>query len=181
MSMDIREAIAEDLGAIVEIYNAAIPARMATADLAPVTIHSQRNWFYSHSATSHPIWVIENQQKILGWLSLQPFYGRAAYHKTAEVSIYIAPDLQRQGIGRTILTYGIEHAPSLGITTLLGFIFGHNYPSLGLFTSLGFEKWGHLPQIAELDAIARDLTILGRQISAAKTSTFVNSQKKSEF
>jgi L-amino acid N-acyltransferase YncA len=48
--------------------------------------------------------------------------------------------------------------------TLLGFIFGHNEPSLQLFYRFGFEKWGHLPNVAELDGIERDLIILGKKI-----------------
>ena len=58
----------------------------------------------------------------------------------------------------------IEHAGEFGIATLLAFIFGHNEPSLALFRSFGFETWAHLPHVAELDGIERDLLILGRRI-----------------
>jgi phosphinothricin acetyltransferase len=47
---------------------------------------------------------------------------------------------------------------------LLGFIFGHNEPSLKLFERFGFEKWGHLPSVAELDGIERDLVIVGKRV-----------------
>jgi len=36
--MPIRHATASDLPEIVSIYNASIPGRMATADLAPVSV-----------------------------------------------------------------------------------------------------------------------------------------------
>ena len=88
--MQIRLAVEVDLEAIVEIYNAAIPTRLATADLTPVSVESRRDWFRSHS-DRYPVWVITDHEQIIGWLSLQMFYGRIAYHKTAEVSIYIAP------------------------------------------------------------------------------------------
>jgi phosphinothricin acetyltransferase len=45
----IRDAAIDDLAAIVAIYNAAIPGRMATADLEPVSIASRRSWFGEHS------------------------------------------------------------------------------------------------------------------------------------
>jgi phosphinothricin acetyltransferase len=48
---------------------------------------------------------------------------------------------------------------------LLGFIFGHNEPSLRLFESFGFERWGFLPNVAELDGLERDLIIVGRRVS----------------
>jgi L-amino acid N-acyltransferase YncA len=168
MNLKIREAQTDDLEAIVEIYNAAIPDRMATADLEKVTVFSQRGWFFSHNSGSHPIWVIENAEgensQIIGWISLQPFYGRLAYSKTAEVSIYIDPDHQRQGLGKLLLAHVIQASPNLGISTILGFIFGHNQPSLKLFEGLGFTQWGFLPKVAELDQVERDLAILGLQI-----------------
>jgi phosphinothricin acetyltransferase len=33
-----------------------------------------------------------------------------------------------------------------------------------LFEQLGFERWGLLPRIAQLDAVERDLTIMGRPV-----------------
>lgn len=168
INLKIREAEADDLEAIVEIYNAAIPDRMATADLEPVTVFSQRSWFFSHNSETHPIWIIEKIEgenaQILGWISLQPFYGRLAYHKTAEVSIYIDPNHQCQGLGKHLLVYVIQVSPSLGISTLLGFIFGHNQPSLNLFEGLGFARWGFLPKVAELDQVERDLAIVGLRL-----------------
>jgi len=165
MHLKIREAQENDLEAIVEIYNAAIPDRMATADLEKVTVFSQRSWFFSHNSETHPIWVIENgNSQVLGWISLQPFYGRVAYHKTAEVSVYIDPKFQNQGLGKLLFAHIIQASPNLGISTLLGFIFGHNQFSLKLFKHFGFEQWGLLPKVAELDRVERDLAILGLRL-----------------
>ena len=47
--MTIRDATIGDLPAIVAIYNAAIPGRMATADLDPVSVESRRTWFDEHT------------------------------------------------------------------------------------------------------------------------------------
>ena len=41
----IRNAVDGDLERIVEIYNAAIPGRLATADTAPVSVEARRGWF----------------------------------------------------------------------------------------------------------------------------------------
>jgi L-amino acid N-acyltransferase YncA len=162
--MEIRDASVDDLPAIVAIYNAAIPGRMATADLAPISVESRRQWFNEHLPGSRPLWVLEEAREIKGWLSLQAFYGRAAYHATAEVSVYVAPDAQRRGYARKLVARTIERASEFGIATLLAFIFGHNEPSLAVFRSFGFETWARLPRVAELDGIERDLLILGRRI-----------------
>jgi phosphinothricin acetyltransferase len=68
------------------------------------------------------------------------------------------------GVGRQLLTQAIYHSPSIGLKTLLGFIFAHNQPSLQLFESLGFQRWGYLPQVAELDGVERDLLIMGYRL-----------------
>ena len=163
--MKIRDAVESDLSAIVDIYNAAIPHRMATGDLEPISIESRRVWFRERSP-SRPLWVAESDRTLVGWLSFQSFYGRPADWATAELSIYVAPTHHCQGIGRQLLERAINRSPELGIKTLLGFIFTHNEPSLKLFEKQGFQRWGHLPQVAELDGIERDLTIVGYRIAA---------------
>lgn len=170
--MQIRLALETDLPSIVAIYNAAIPTRLATADLEPISVESRRSWLRSHDAR-YPVWVItigdrdiqsDQNEQILGWLSLQMFYGRPAYHKTAEVSIYIAPRSQGNGIGKELLGFAIAQCPKLNITKLVGFVFAHNSASRRLFERLGFTEWGFLPEIAELDGIDQSLVIFGKII-----------------
>jgi L-amino acid N-acyltransferase YncA len=160
----IRDAREADLPHIIEIYNAAIPGRLATADTEPISVASRLAWMREHEPASHPLWVAAEGTKIGGWLSFQPFYGRPAYRATAELSVYVSPACKRAGIGRALLGRAIEIAPGLGLATLLGFIFGHNEPSLALFEGFGFERWGLLPRVAELNGIERDLVIVGRRL-----------------
>jgi L-amino acid N-acyltransferase YncA len=160
----IRDAERADLPAIVEIYNSTIPGRMTTADTEPVTVQSKEKWFSEHMPDSRPLWIMEHEEKIRGWLSFQSFYGRPAYQCTAEISIYIAQDYRKRGLGRLFLERATGACPKLRIKTLLGFVFGHNAPSLALFRQYGFSDWGVLPRVAELDGIERDLIILGKRV-----------------
>ena len=157
----IRDANQDDLARIVEIYNSTIASRMVTADTEIVDIESRLDWFYQHTPDSRPLWVVEEADTIIAWLSFQDFYGRAAYQATAEISIYIDQDYRKKKIGVWLLDYAIKQAPRLGIETLLGFIFAHNEPSIRLFKKFGFKEWAHLPEVAELDGVKRDLLILG--------------------
>lgn len=163
--MPIRLANLNDLPAIVHIYNAAIPGRQATADTDPVSVESRLEWFRQHDPANRPLWVLESGKAILGWVSLSSFYGRPAYQATAEVSLYLAPQAQGQGLGCQLLRHAISAAPALGISTLLGFIFGHNQPSLKLFQRHGFTAWGQLPRVARLDQRECDLSILGLRLA----------------
>jgi L-amino acid N-acyltransferase YncA len=163
--MPIRDATEADLAAVVAIYNASVPGRTATADTEPISTESRHDWFRDHDPEKRPLWVAVDDEVVVGWLSFQSFYGRPAYHATAEISVYVTPALQLKGIGRELLARAVERAHLLGLKTLLGFIFGHNEASLHLFESFGFQRWGILPGVAELDGIERDLIILGRRIT----------------
>ena len=162
--LDFSHAIYEDLSAIVKIYNSSIPGRMATADTEPVSVKDRERWFHEHSPESRPLWVLRYKGEICAWLSFQSFYGRPAYNSTCEVSIYVAEEFQGQGLGYYLLKKALDNCQNLRIKTLVGFVFSHNESSLKLFYSLGFYSWGHLPKVAELDGIERDLIIVGKRI-----------------
>ena len=164
----IRVAAEADLPAIVAIYNASVPERMATADTEPVSLESRREWFAAHTPARHPLWVDERDGEIAGWLSLGVFYNRPAWDITAEVSVYVAPAHRRQGVAGELLRTAIAAAPALGLRSLIGIIFGHNEPSLVLFRRFGFEQWGFMPGATELDEVERDVIIVGRRVGGAQ-------------
>jgi len=83
---------------------------------------------------------------------------------TAEISVYVSPAAQGGGIGRRLVLHALERTPALGLSTLVGFVFAHNAPSVALFEGLRFARWGHLPRVARLDGVERDLLILGRRL-----------------
>jgi L-amino acid N-acyltransferase YncA len=159
-----RLAQLDDLPQIVSIYNDTIPSRMVTADTEPVSVASREDWFHQHQPERRPLWVCEAGGHIAAWLSFSYFYGRPAYNKTAELSVYVHAEHRRQGMANYLLTQAIEHASQIGVDTLLGFIFAHNQPSLVLFDDFGFKQWAHLPGVALLDGVERDLIIVGRKI-----------------
>jgi len=161
MAFAHRVARREDLPQIVAIYNATVPSRVVTADLEPVSVQSRVGWFEEHSPDFRPLWVVEAEEQIAGWLSFSSFYGRPAYNKTAELSVYVHADFRKRGIASYLLAQAFAQSPGLGIDTFLGFIFGHNLISLALFEKFGFARWGELPKVALLDGVERDLVIVG--------------------
>ena len=164
--LDYRNATLNDLPAIVDIYNSTVAGRMVTADTEPVSVESKLPWFTIHEPLHRPLWVAEQGNELIGWISFQSFYGRPAYQATAEISIYLAEKARGKGLGAEMLQYSMDNSAQLGIKTLLGYIFGHNLPSLQLFYNKGFEKWGIFPKIAELDGVERDLIIVGKRINS---------------
>jgi phosphinothricin acetyltransferase len=160
----IRDATETDLAAIVGIYNSTIPGRLATADTEPVSVESRRAWLLGRDWGHYPVWVFEREGGVEGWLSFARFYGRPAYAATAEVSLYVDSRAQRRGVATSLLQGAFERGASLGLRTFLGFVFAHNDPSVRLCRKFGFEQWGVLPRVALMDAIERDLLILGYRL-----------------
>ena len=162
--MPIRLATAPDLPAIVSIYNASIPGRMATADVEPVSVAEREEWFHGFDPARRPLWVYEHDGAIAGWLGLRSWYGRPAYHRTVESAVYVDPSHRRRGIAHELLDNALREAPSRGIANILAFVFVHNQPSVTLFEVHGFQRWGLLPRVCELDGVERDVLILGRRL-----------------
>lgn len=167
MNIEFKYAQSVDLLKVVQTYNSTIESRMVTADTEIVSVDAKKSWFDSHSSQKRPLWIVIVNGDYAGWMSFSSFYGRPAYDGTVELSIYLEEKFRRLGIGKKCLSKAIEVSPSLKIHTLLGYIFGHNTISLNLFYQFGFEKWAHLPEVANLDGIYRDLIILGKKVMSS--------------
>ena len=162
--LHIRLAVPDDLPTVVAIYNRTIPGRIATAQLQPVTVDERRAWFAAHTPDRRPMWVAEGAGGVVGWVGLSDFHERAAYAATAQISVYLDEAARGRGLGGRLVDHAITASPSVRVTTLIGLVFAHNAPSLALFEGRGFERWSHLPQVAELDGVLRDLVHVGRHV-----------------
>jgi phosphinothricin acetyltransferase len=152
--MKIRIAKVADLDQLVEIYNQSIAAGRKTADITPVTVDDRISWFESHTPSQYPIFVAQQDETIVGYLTISAYRcGRMALKHTAEVSFYIHFEHHRKGIASDLLKYAIDKCTSLKIKTLFAILMDTNQGSICLLEKLGFEKWGHLPRIAEFNGI----------------------------
>ena len=155
-----RDAIEDDLPAIIDIYNQSVPTGRSTADTRAINVEDRIEWFKQFDAKKRPIWVAEERETIVGCVYLTSFYGgRPAYDKTAEISIYLATSHLGKGLGSFLLQKMIDACPDLGVTTLIGMHFDHNEPTKRLVEKFGFQVVGHLPEIAEVFGQKRGLII----------------------
>ena len=163
--MDIRLARPDDLPALVAILNAAI-ARRQNGLLAPVTVEGRAAWLDAHPPDAFPLRVASGAEgEVVGWCSLSPWRsGRGALAATAEVSVYVAPGRQRQGVGTALLRHAVRHAPGAGIDRLLAIGLETNAASLALFRREGFDRWGTLPGVAVFGGERVGQWILGRAV-----------------
>lgn len=159
--MRIVPATIEDLPVIVDIYNSTIAGGMITSDLDSISVESRVDWFSAHTVERRPLWVARAENNTLGWISLSDFYGRPAYNRTVEISVYVHPNHKRKHVGTELLQHALVHAPQCGIDTLVAFIFAANHSSLQLFQKFGFIQWGKLPEVAETRTQVHDVIVLG--------------------
>ena len=171
-NLSIRLATIDDLPRIVEIYNQSIAGKQATADLQPVSVADRQAWFDAHTG-NRPLVVAQTRSEtssetslgeIIGWGSLSDVYARPAYHISTEISIYVADEAKGQGVGKALVNYLIEVAPSCGVQQVVALIFAHNTPSLAMFDRLGFEPWGEFKQVCDMKGFIADVVILGKSV-----------------
>lgn len=144
--MHIRLANAKDLDAINAIYNHYVAASTTTYDEAPMTAEERRAWFDGREPV-HPVTVAERDGEIVGYGSLHPFRAKRGYRFVVENSVYVRPELHRQGVGSAILADLIERARTLGHHAIVAVIDAEQAASVAIHAKHGFVEVGRLPQI----------------------------------
>jgi L-amino acid N-acyltransferase YncA len=155
--MEIRLAIEEDLLSINEIYNQAVRQRFCTAHLSEIGMVQRRAWFRGHDRDRFPVFVMERNSKVLGWVSLGPYrQDRQAFAHVAEVSYYVDEKARGMGIGSRLLEHAIQVAPEFGFSVLVAILLNRNPASIALLEKFGFESWAVMPGIALIDGRQAD-------------------------
>ena len=135
----IRSAIHEDLPLIVEIYNEGGVATTASYDIEPVTLEERTAWFERLRNQGHPVLVLEEEGRVVGFASYGPFRDKAAYLHTVEHSVYVAEGSRSNGVGRMLLGALLDHARGSGVHVMIGVRAFHK--------SLGFIESAVLPEV----------------------------------
>jgi phosphinothricin acetyltransferase len=137
----IRDATPDDLQAILDIYNHEVANGTATWDTAPREYEAQVAWLEAHAAPYCAIVVLEGSD-IVAWGSLSRYHPRPGYRFTVEDTVYVRPDRQRRGLGRTVLLELVARAKAGGFHAILGKISGDNEASIELHRAAGFFEAG---------------------------------------
>ena len=102
--------------------------------------------------------------EILGWAALSLVSSRHVYRGVGAVSIYVAPEHTRRGVGRTLLDGLIESAEQEGFWTVEAGIFPENTASVALHESCGFTLVGVRERVGQMpDGRWRDVALYERR------------------
>lgn len=129
-------------------------------------------------SAAYPYLVCEQEGRLIGYAYAHPYIQRAAYQWGAEVTIYLAPEGQGQGLGRVLYTALEKLLCKQGVVVLYACVTESNehsvkmheamgYKIIGTFKNTGF-KHGHWldmvwleKRIAELPAAPQPIKTIG--------------------
>jgi phosphinothricin acetyltransferase len=143
---------------VKEIYRQGLEGRNATFETEVPDFDAWHKKF-------HPklLWIVMDNNKVLGWAGLQPTSTRNVYEGVMEVTIYVRNDKAGQGIGTALMRHLIEESEVAGIWSLYASVFPENKASIRLHLSNGFREIGFRERIGQLDGQWRDTILFERR------------------
>ena len=164
--MRARLATPADAAEIARIYTQGIEDRIATFETRPRSAEDVRGWFDG----AHPIVVVEDAGRIVGFASTSTYRPRECYARVAEFSVYVARDARGRGVGRLALRELIAAAARAGLGKLVSRIFPENHASRAVCRVLGFREVGVYENHGQLDGAWKDCVIVERLLGGNPSS-----------
>lgn len=161
MKEDYRTRLAsvKDLKSILKIYNQGIEDRIATLEEDQKDIEYMTEWFNNHNGR-FAVKVIEKNNEIVGWASLNAYSNRCAYAGVADLSIYIRRDYRGRGVG-SLLLKEIECSAKMNqFNKIVLFTFPFNNLGQGLYRKNGYREVGIFKNQGKLDGHFVDVMIM---------------------
>jgi phosphinothricin acetyltransferase len=144
----IRDAAAEDLGAIARIYAHHVSHGLATFEEVPPTIGELRSRRTAILDAGLPYLCAELHGEVAGYAYAAPYRPRPAYRYTIEDSVYVEAGLRGLGLGRALLAALIarcEAGPWRQMLAVIGD--SANGASIALHRRLGFSHVGSFASV----------------------------------
>lgn len=168
--VSIRTARDQDFNAITDIYRASVDGGAASFEVeAPLAEEMRRRW-RAVVAGRCPYLVAEVGGQVAGFAYARPFHERAAFAWTVEDSVYVAPDAQRAGVGRSLLTAVIEAAETAGFRQMVALISSDaEARSVPLHAALGFSFAGRITNVGYKHGRWHDIVYMQRALGAGSS------------
>ncbi len=139
----IRPAAPADIAAITRIYAEAVLHGTATFEIEPPDGAEMARRQRTLIDKGYPYLVAERSGTVAGYAYAGPYRDRPAYNWCVEDSIYVAPELHRNGIGRLLLARLIAESQTLGFRQMLAVIGDStNTASVAIHAAAGFRLVG---------------------------------------
>ncbi len=169
--LTIRPALAADLAAVVEIYNAGIAERVATFETRPRAIADATGWIDD----GQPFIVAVDRGQVVGWARAGAYSDRCVYRGVGEHAVYVHPAARGRGLGRELLIALCAEAQRRGLYKLTSRVFADNHPSRAAHRAAGFEEVGIQRRHGQLDGQWKDCVLVERLLGPAADTRTVGS------
>ena len=144
----IRPATTDDAAELLEIYRWYVEETAVSFEYVTPTVEEFRGRM-AHIMEKYPYFVAARGKKRIGYAYAHPFVGRAAYDWSAELTIYLARECRRNGVGRALYTALEDALREMGVLNLYACI-GHTDAEDEYLTNdserfhahMGFEQVG---------------------------------------
>ena len=146
-ALNIRHATASDAPGIVDIYKHYVEHTVVTFEEEPVAPAEMARRIQTVAAASLPWFVAEEEGRLRGYAYATRWKERTAYRFSVEITLYVAHDHARRGIGSRL--YG-ELFPALaarGVHVALAGIALPNEASVAIHERFRMRKVAHLEQV----------------------------------
>lgn len=155
----IREAKQKDISYICDIHNQGIIDKIATLDTTKHSLNYQKKWFEKHKSP-FGIWVFEQHDRIIGWVSLNIFNSRPGYKFVADLSVYVERSSRGKGVGSKLLDFVVKKARKNDFHKIVISAFPFNKQGITLYEKFGFRKVGIYKEQGKLDGKWVDVVIM---------------------
>ncbi len=146
--MTIREAEKEDAAALADIYRYYVEETAISFEYeAPDAAEMERR--RSEYSRHYPFLVIEDNGMIMGYAYAHPFSYRAAYRRSAEVTIYLRKGESGKGYGSALYRELEENLRGKGVTNLYAIVMYPGEGSVAFHEKMGYRIVGRLTDCGE--------------------------------
>ena len=162
--IEVRDAIADDLPAILEIYNDVIATTTAVYRDDPATLDDRQAWWQARVTQGYPVLVAHDDGTVLGFASFGDFRAWPGYRFTVEHTVHVRSDCRRRGVGHLLMTDVLRRGRELGKHVMVAGVDAENAGSIRFHERLGFERVGHLREVGFKFGRRLDLVFLQRML-----------------
>jgi phosphinothricin acetyltransferase len=135
-----------DAGAVAAIYNHYVLQTVVTFEEEPITAAEISRRIDEVRAGSLPWFVAEHDGAMAGYAYASRWRARSAYRFSSEVTVYLAPEQGRRGIGSALYAELLSALRGSGLHAAIGGIALPNDASVALHEKFGFKKVAHFEQ-----------------------------------
>lgn len=165
MNIHIRIASVTDAQAVNDVYEYYIRHTLATFSEVNKTVEMRAQEIET-LLENYPFLIAEDESgRFLGFACAEPFRPQSGYRYTAELTIYLHPDVPRHcGIGAALYEKLLFMLAQQGYCMAVGVLYGKNEESRKLHQRFGFEEAMLLPNAAYKHGQWLDMRIMKKTL-----------------